>query len=155
MGGAARISFMRDWLVIPINLRAAKALPRNCGHRPLVGRRTLGERGGFWFSFHVIFRPGHGTQTGLGTHYLVLTSTGDKIDITVWSLNAWRVQNYGSISNFNCTFQHGTRILGEKYHLSPIPAVSGHYTLLQTLAINLITSFRRPLFTVTSILVEQ
>jgi hypothetical protein len=30
-------------LVIPINLRAAKALPRSCGHRPLVGRRTPGE----------------------------------------------------------------------------------------------------------------
>ncbi len=32
-------------LVIPIDLRAAKALPRNCGHKLLVGRRTPGEGG--------------------------------------------------------------------------------------------------------------
>jgi hypothetical protein len=50
----------------------------------------------------------------------------------------------------------GTRILiGDKYHLSPGPAVSIHYTLLQTLDINLITHFNclAP-FTVTSIWVE-
>jgi hypothetical protein len=33
----------------------------------------------------------------------------------------------------------GTRILGDKYHLSPWP-VSVHYTLLQTLDMNIITS---------------
>jgi hypothetical protein len=32
-------------MVIPIDLRAAKALPRNCGHRLLVGRSTPGEWG--------------------------------------------------------------------------------------------------------------
>jgi hypothetical protein len=32
-----------------IHLRGGKALPRNCGHRPLVGRRTPGEGGGFFF----------------------------------------------------------------------------------------------------------
>jgi hypothetical protein len=47
----------------------------------------------------------------------------------------------------------GTRILGDKYHLSPGP-VSLHYTLLQTLDINLITHFKCPPFTVTSIWVE-
>jgi hypothetical protein len=36
-------------LVIPIDLRAAKALPRNCGHMLLVGRRTPGEGGVFFF----------------------------------------------------------------------------------------------------------
>jgi hypothetical protein len=46
---------MRDRLVIPIDLRAAKALPRNCGHRPLVGRRTPGERGGGLFAFFCCF----------------------------------------------------------------------------------------------------
>jgi hypothetical protein len=35
-------------LVIPIDLRTAKALPRNCCRRPLAGRRTPGE-GGFLF----------------------------------------------------------------------------------------------------------
>jgi hypothetical protein len=47
----------------------------------------------------------------------------------------------------------GTRILGDKYHLSPVP-VSVHYTLLQSLDINLITNFTCPPFTVTSIWVE-
>ncbi len=42
---------MRDPLFIPIDLRAAKALPRNCGHRPLVGRRTPGGRDGFFLLF--------------------------------------------------------------------------------------------------------
>jgi hypothetical protein len=35
-------------LAIPIDLRAAKALPKNCGRRPLVSRKTLEKgRGGF------------------------------------------------------------------------------------------------------------
>jgi hypothetical protein len=41
-------------LVIPIDLRAAKALPRNCGHRLLVGRRTPEERGSLLLLFFVL-----------------------------------------------------------------------------------------------------
>jgi hypothetical protein len=47
----------------------------------------------------------------------------------------------------------GTRILGENYHLSPRP-VSVHYTIVQNLNFNLITHFKRPSFTVTSIWAE-
>ncbi len=38
-------------LVLPINLRASKALPRNCSHRPLVGRRMPGAMGFYFILF--------------------------------------------------------------------------------------------------------
>jgi hypothetical protein len=47
----------------------------------------------------------------------------------------------------------GTRILGDNYHLSP-QLLFVYYTLLQIIEIKLITKFRHPPFTVTSIQVE-
>jgi hypothetical protein len=42
-------------LAIPIDLRAAKALPKNCGRRPLVSRETLEKGRGGFFKFFIRF----------------------------------------------------------------------------------------------------
>jgi hypothetical protein len=56
-------------------------------------------------------------------------------------------------SNFNCMLQRGDKDPWGQVSSVPIP-VTVHYKLLKTLDINLITNFRRPPFTVTSIWVE-